>query len=147
MVYESIDQENEVTCHGAPVVLFFVFRKNNFTPNFNIWGEISNSELIGAWSCKSRAKYEKQQENVASRVIFREASQETKNKCYFSKTTRMRQVIPPESWTLCDVISTLEYMYSLSSWFNMLMFVYLLNFIVMSQSYYCKVFTFPCRLD
>ena len=32
MVYESIDQENEVTCHGAPVVLFFVFRKNNFTP-------------------------------------------------------------------------------------------------------------------
>ena len=48
MVYESIDQENEVTCHGAPVVLFFVFRKNNFTPNFNIWGEISDGELIGA---------------------------------------------------------------------------------------------------
>ena len=44
-------------------------------------------------AAKVEQKYEKQQENVASRVIFREASQETKNKCYFSETTRMRQVI------------------------------------------------------
>ena len=48
-------------------------------------------------AAKVEQKYEKQQENVASRVIFREASQETKNKCYFSETTRMRQVIPLES--------------------------------------------------
>ena len=32
MVYESIDHGNNVTCHAMPVVLFLVFRKNNFTP-------------------------------------------------------------------------------------------------------------------
>ena len=32
MVYDSIDHENDETYHAAPVVLFLVFRKNNFTP-------------------------------------------------------------------------------------------------------------------
>ena len=29
MVYESIDYENDITCHAVPVVLFLVFRKKN----------------------------------------------------------------------------------------------------------------------
>ena len=45
-------------------------------------------------AAKVEQKYEKQKKNVASRVIFREASQETKNKCYFSETTSVRKVIP-----------------------------------------------------
>ena len=27
-----IDHGNDITCHVVPVVLFLVFRKNNFTP-------------------------------------------------------------------------------------------------------------------
>ena len=50
---------------------------NKEEPNFNKWGEISDSELV-LEAAKLEQKYEKQQENVASRVIFRETSQETK---------------------------------------------------------------------
>ena len=32
MVYHSIDHGNDLTCHAEPVVLFLVFRKNNFSP-------------------------------------------------------------------------------------------------------------------
>ena len=32
MVYDSIDRGNDETCQAVPVVLFLVFRKNNFTP-------------------------------------------------------------------------------------------------------------------
>ena len=32
MIYDSIDHGNDETCHTLPVVLFLVFRKNNFTP-------------------------------------------------------------------------------------------------------------------
>ena len=53
MVYESIDHGNDVTCHAVLVVLFLVFIKiilllnmDQEEPNFNIWGEISDSELV-----------------------------------------------------------------------------------------------------
>ena len=53
MVYESIDHANDVTCHAVLVVLFLVFIKiilllnmDQEEPNFNIWGEISDSELV-----------------------------------------------------------------------------------------------------
>ena len=53
MVYESIDHGNVVTCHAVLVVLFLVFIKiilllnmDKEEPNFNIWGEISDSELV-----------------------------------------------------------------------------------------------------
>ena len=31
MVYESIDQGNDLTCHAVPVVLFLIFQKKNVT--------------------------------------------------------------------------------------------------------------------
>ena len=53
MVYKSIDHGNDVTCHAVLVVLFLVFIKiilllnmDQEEPNFNIWGEISDSELV-----------------------------------------------------------------------------------------------------
>ena len=52
MVYKSIDHGNDVTCHAVLVVLFLVFIKiilllnMDQEPNFNIWGEISDSELV-----------------------------------------------------------------------------------------------------
>ena len=53
MVYESIDHANDVTCRAVLVVLFLVFIKiilllnmDQEEPNFNIWGEISDSELV-----------------------------------------------------------------------------------------------------
>ena len=53
MVYKSIDHGNDVTCHAVLVVLFLVFIKiilllnmDKEEPNFNIWGEISDSELV-----------------------------------------------------------------------------------------------------
>ena len=53
MVYESIDHGNDATCHAVLVVLFLVFIKiilllnmDQEEPNFNIWGEISDSELV-----------------------------------------------------------------------------------------------------
>ena len=51
-------------------------------PSLNIWGGISDSELVLEVE-KSRAKIRKTtRKNVASRVISRETSQETKNKCH-----------------------------------------------------------------
>ena len=53
MVYESTDHANDVTCRAVLVVLFLVFIKiilllnmDQKEPNFNIWGEISDSELV-----------------------------------------------------------------------------------------------------
>ena len=53
MVYENIDHGNDVTCHAVSPVLFLVFIKiilllnmDKEEPNFNIWGEISDSELV-----------------------------------------------------------------------------------------------------
>ena len=53
MVYESIDHGNDVICHAVSAVLILVFIKivlllnmDKEEPNFNIWGEISDSELV-----------------------------------------------------------------------------------------------------
>ena len=53
MVYESIDHGNDVTCHAVSAVLFLVFVKiilllnmDKKEPNFNIRGEIADSELV-----------------------------------------------------------------------------------------------------
>ena len=53
MVYESIDHGNDVICHTVSAVLILVFIKivlllnmDKEEPNFNIWGEISDSELV-----------------------------------------------------------------------------------------------------
>ena len=50
---ESIDHGNDITCHAVSAVLFLVFVKiilllnmDKKEPNFNIWGEISDSELV-----------------------------------------------------------------------------------------------------
>ena len=68
MVCQSIDHGNDVTGHAVPVVLFLVFRKNILLlnmekeePIFNIWGEISVSELV-LEAAKVEQKYEKQRE-------------------------------------------------------------------------------------
>ena len=53
-------------------------------PNFNIWGEISDSNMV-LEAAKVGQKHEKQR--PLARVIFRETSQETKNKC-------LRLVVP-----------------------------------------------------
>ena len=48
-------------------------------PNFNIWGDISDSELVlGAAKVEQKLNTKK---NNRAHVIFRETSQETKNKC------------------------------------------------------------------
>ena len=67
MVCESIDHGNDVTCHAVPLVLFLVFLKiilplnmDKEEPNFNIWGEISESELV-LEPAKVEQIYEKQQ--------------------------------------------------------------------------------------
>ena len=76
MVYESIDHGNDVTCHAVLVVLFLVFVKiilllnmDKEEPNFNIWGEISDSELV-----LEAAKVEQK-----IRKTTRKTSQENKN--------------------------------------------------------------------
>ena len=76
MVYESIDHGNDVTCHAVLVVLFLVFIKiilllnmDQEEPNFNIWGEISDSELV-----LEAAKVEQK-----IRKTTRKTSQEIKN--------------------------------------------------------------------
>ena len=77
MVYESIDHGNDVTCHAVPVVLFLALRKiilllnmKEEEPNFNIWGEISDREMV-LEAAKVEQKYEKQQEKRRfARVIF-----------------------------------------------------------------------------
>ena len=68
MVCQSIDHGNDVTGHVVPVVLFLVFRKkilllnmDKEEPIFNIWGEISVSELV-LEAAKVEQKYEKQRE-------------------------------------------------------------------------------------
>ena len=68
MVCQSIDHGNDVTGHAVPVVLFLVFRKkilllnmDKEEPIFNIWGEISVSELV-LEAAKVEQKYEKQRE-------------------------------------------------------------------------------------
>ena len=50
---ESIDHGNDITCHAVSAVLFLFFVKiilllnmDKKEPNFNIWGEISDSELV-----------------------------------------------------------------------------------------------------
>ena len=62
MVYESIDQGNDVTSR----ILSLVFRKNNLLlnmdkeePNFNIWTDVSDSELVTE-AAKVEQKYEQQ---------------------------------------------------------------------------------------
>ena len=64
-------------------------------PNFNIWGEISDSNMV-LEVAKVEQKYEKQLH--LARVILRETSHETKNKC-------LRLVVPLEFGTFYDVIS------------------------------------------
>ena len=56
-------------------------------PSFNIWGEISDSEFV-LEVAKVEQNTNNNKKNVASRVISRETSQETKNKCYCKKTNR-----------------------------------------------------------
>ena len=54
-------------------------------PNLNIWGEISDSELV-LEAVKVEQKVRKRTRKTALRaVIFRETSQETKNKSYCKK--------------------------------------------------------------
>ena len=54
-------------------------------PNLNIWGEISDSELV-LEAAKVEQKVRKRTRKTALRgVIFRETSQETKNKSYCKK--------------------------------------------------------------
>ena len=54
-------------------------------PNFNIWGKISDSELV-LEAAKVEQKYEKEQEKRRfEQLSFRETSQETKNKCNYCK--------------------------------------------------------------
>ena len=67
MVCQSIDHGNDVTCHVLPVVLFLFFVKiilllnmDKEEPIFNMWGEISVSELVHE-AAKVEQKYEKQQ--------------------------------------------------------------------------------------
>ena len=89
MAYESTDHGNDVTSHAVPVVLFLVFRKNNFTPqhesNFNILVEISVSELV-LEAAKVEQKYEKQQEKRGfARLEEDDLQQLVKNKCYRTK--------------------------------------------------------------
>ena len=89
MAYESTDHGNDVTSHAVPVVLFLVFRKNNFTPqhesNFNILVEISVSELV-LEAAKVEQKYEKQQEKRRfARLEEDDLQQLVKNKCYRTK--------------------------------------------------------------
>ena len=50
---ESIDHGNDITCHAVSAVLLLFFVKiilllnmDKKEPNFNIWGEISDSELV-----------------------------------------------------------------------------------------------------
>ena len=76
MVYKSIDHGHDVTCHAVLVVLFLVFIKiilllnmDQEEPNFNIWGEISDSELV-----LEAAKVEQK-----IRKTTRKTSQEIKN--------------------------------------------------------------------
>ena len=73
MVCESIDRGNNVTCHEVPVVLFLVFLKiilllnmDKEEPNFNIWGEISESELV-LEAAKVEQSTKNNKKNVASR--------------------------------------------------------------------------------
>ena len=84
MVYESIDHENDVTCNAVLVVLFLVFVKillllnmDKEEPNFNIWGEISDSELV-----LEAAKVEQK-----IRKTTRKTLQEIKIKCVCKKQT------------------------------------------------------------
>ena len=66
--------------------------------NFKIWGELSDSNMV-LEAAKVEQKHEKQQEKRHfARVIFRETSQETKNKC-------LRLVVPLDFGTFYDVIS------------------------------------------
>ena len=66
-------------------------------PTFKIWGEISESNMVLEAS-KVEQKYEKQQEERHFvRVIFREISQETKNKC-------LRLVVPLEFGTVISIV-------------------------------------------
>ena len=74
MVCQSIDHGNDVTGHAVPVVLFLVFRKkilllnmDKEEPIFNIWGEISVSELV-LEAAKVEQKYEKQRAVVGGRL-------------------------------------------------------------------------------
>ena len=54
-------------------------------PNLNIWGEISDSELV-LEAAKVEQKVRKRTRKTALRaVIFRETSQETKNKSHCKK--------------------------------------------------------------
>ena len=89
MAYKSTDHGNDVTSHAVPVVLFLVFRKNNFTPqhesNFNILVEISVSELV-LEAAKVEQKYEKQQEKRRFAQLEEDVLQQlVKNKCYRTK--------------------------------------------------------------
>ena len=76
MVYESIDHGNDLICHVVLVVLFLVFVKiilllnmDREEPNFNVWGEISDSELV-----LEAAKVEQK-----IRITTRKTLQEIKN--------------------------------------------------------------------
>ena len=71
MVYESMDNGNNVTCHAVSAVLFLVFvqiilllNMDKKEPNFNIWGEISDSELV-LEAAKVEQKIRKTTKNVA----------------------------------------------------------------------------------
>ena len=61
-------------------------------PNFSIWGDISDSELVSeaAKIQKKNTKNNNNNKNVASRSL-RETSQETKNKCHCKKQIDHRQ--------------------------------------------------------
>ena len=72
MVYKSIDHGNDVTCHAVLVVLFLVFIKiilllnmDQEEPNFNIWGEISDSELVLEAAKVEQKIRKKNKKNVA----------------------------------------------------------------------------------
>ena len=65
--------------------------------NFKIWGEIFDTNMV-LEAAKVEQKYEKQQEKRHfAGVIFRETSQETKNKC-------LRFVVPLEFGTVISIV-------------------------------------------
>ena len=59
-------------------------------PNFSIWGDISDSDLVSEAAKIQKKKRKTTKKNVASRSL-RETSQETKTKCHCKKQIDHRQ--------------------------------------------------------
>ena len=60
-------------------------------PNFNTWGEISDSELVLEAAKREENTKKKTKKNVASRSWRRTTSQGIKNKCYCTKKKKKKK--------------------------------------------------------